>query len=111
MRIEIDTTRSLREQPGTGHNRWHPEIPPIARIAPGEEITLETRDSLDGQLTASSTAADLVRARFGLSHSLTGRFTSKGPSRAIAADLRISKVVDVPNALVSAVLPLDVFAD
>ena len=29
----------------------------------------------------------------------------------VAADLRISEVVDVPNALVSALLPLDVFED
>jgi formamidase len=29
----------------------------------------------------------------------------------VAADLRISQVVDVPNALVSALLPLDVFED
>src|SRR6476661_593423 len=72
LRIEIDRSRPLREQPGTGHNRWHPEIAPIARVAPGDEITLETRDSLDGQLTAASTSADLARARFGLSHPLTG---------------------------------------
>ena len=72
MRIEVDTTRPLREQPGTGHNRWHPGIGPIARIAPGEELTLETRDGLDGQLSPTSTAADLMSARFGLSHPLTG---------------------------------------
>jgi formamidase len=29
----------------------------------------------------------------------------------VAADLRISEVVDAPNALVSALLPLDVFED
>ena len=63
MRIEIDPTLLLSEQPGTGHNRWHPEIAPIARVAPGDEITLETRDGLDGQLTAASTAADLERPR------------------------------------------------
>jgi formamidase len=72
MRLHVDHTRPLREEPGTGHNRWHPEIAPIARVAPGEEITLETRDGLDGQLTASSTAGDLLTTRFGLSHPLTG---------------------------------------
>jgi formamidase len=29
----------------------------------------------------------------------------------VAADLRVSQVVDVPNAVVSALLPLDVFED
>jgi len=54
------------------HNRWHPGLEPIARVAPGEEITLETRDGLDGQLDRSSTAADLANVRFGRSHPLTG---------------------------------------
>jgi formamidase len=45
---------------------------PIARVAPGQEITLETRDGLDGQLARGSTAADLARVRFGRSHPLTG---------------------------------------
>ncbi len=72
MRVEVDSARRLREQPGTGHNRWHPGIAPIVRVEPGTELTLETRDGLDGQLTAASSAADLASARFGLSHPLTG---------------------------------------
>ena len=78
MRIAIDRTRPLHAQPGTGHNRWHPAIPPLARVAPGETITLETRDGLDGQLTADSTADDLAGARFGLSHPLTGPIFVEG---------------------------------
>jgi formamidase len=54
------------------HNRWHPGLEPVARVAPGEEITLETRDGLDDQLGRSSTAADLASVRFGRSHPLTG---------------------------------------
>ena len=78
MRIAIDRTRPLHAQPGSGHNRWHPAIPPLARVAPGETITLETRDGLDGQLTADSTAGDLAGARFGLSHPLTGPIFVEG---------------------------------
>ena len=65
------TTR-ISTEPGNVHNRWHPDLRPIARIAPGEAITLETRDGLDGQLDRSSTAADLATVRFGRSHPLTG---------------------------------------
>jgi formamidase len=72
VRIAIDPTLGLHEQPGTGHNRWHPGIAPIATVAPGEEITLETRDGLDGQLGPTATAADLATVRFGRSHPLTG---------------------------------------
>jgi formamidase len=72
MRVRIDHTLALHEQPGTGHNRWHPDIAPIVRVAPGEEVTLETRDGLDGQLGRTSTAAELMRVQFGRSHPLTG---------------------------------------
>ncbi len=38
------------------HNRWHPDLEPVASVRPGDEITLETRDGLDGQLTPSKLA-------------------------------------------------------
>jgi formamidase len=72
MRIAVDARRPLNEQPGSGHNRWHPDIPPIARVDPGVELTLETRDGMDGQMGVGSTAADLATMDFGLSHPLTG---------------------------------------
>ncbi len=27
--IRIDRSKTLLEQPGTGHNRWHPDIAPL----------------------------------------------------------------------------------
>jgi len=54
------------------HNRWHPALEPVASVAPGEEITLETRDGLDGQLTRESTHADAGLLDLGLGHPLTG---------------------------------------
>ena len=54
------------------HNRWHPDLEPVASVAPGEEITLETRDGLDGQLTKDSTHVDADHLDLGLGHPLTG---------------------------------------
>jgi formamidase len=54
------------------HNRWHPEIEPIAEIAPGEEVRLETEDGLAGELTRASAHADAGRLNLGLAHQLTG---------------------------------------
>jgi formamidase len=54
------------------HNRWHPDLEPIAEIAPGEEIRLETEDGLDGQLTRDSSHADAGDLDLGLGHPLTG---------------------------------------
>ena len=59
--------------PSTGaHNRWHPELEPVARVAPGDVVTLETRDGLDGQLTRASTHVDCGRFDDGRAHPLTG---------------------------------------
>jgi len=62
----------ISSEPGNVHNRWHPGLNPVARVAPAEELTLETRDGLDDQLHRTSTAADLATIRFGRSHPLTG---------------------------------------
>lgn len=53
------------------HNRWHPDIEPVAVVAPGDVVTLETRDGLDGQLTRESAHADCARFDDGLPHPLT----------------------------------------
>mgnify|MGYP000875909146 FL=1 len=47
--ISINRSQQLKDDPGTGHNRWHPDIDPILEAVPGEEVVLETRDASDGQ--------------------------------------------------------------
>ena len=54
------------------HNRWHPDLEPIASVAPGEEIRLETEEGLAAQLTRESTHADAGRLNLGLGHPLSG---------------------------------------
>jgi formamidase len=39
--IRIDRTKRLAEDPDTGHNRWHPDIPPVIRCDLGDEVILE----------------------------------------------------------------------
>jgi formamidase len=72
VRICVNLELPLADQPGTGHNRWHPDIEPIAFVEAGEELTLEVRDGADGQFTVASTAADISQLEFGRSHPLTG---------------------------------------
>ena len=72
QKITIDRARRLASEPGTGHNRWHPDIPPIVEVGEGEDLLLETRDAVDGDLGPSSTEADLARVRPGAIHPLTG---------------------------------------
>ena len=74
----IDRTRRLREQPESGHNRWHPEIPPIIEVEQHENIVIETRDASDGQVTHETTASDFEAMDQKVSHPLTGPVYIKG---------------------------------
>ena len=61
--IRIDRNKPLCDEPNCGHNRYHPDIAPAAEIGEGEEIALETRDALDGQITPGHHRRRLRRAR------------------------------------------------
>jgi formamidase len=54
------------------HNRWHPDLEPVVAVAPGADITLETRDGIDGQLSPASRHEDAGALDLGLGHPLTG---------------------------------------
>ena len=58
--IRIDRSKPLAAEPHLGHNRYHPDIDPVAEIGEGEEISLETRDSMDGQIKLGMSSADLA---------------------------------------------------
>ena len=55
--IRFDRSLPLAATPGLGHNRWHPEIAPVASVAPGEVVELDVRDGLDGQISTGMDAA------------------------------------------------------
>ena len=70
--IRIDRSKRLKEEPHTGHNRWHPDIPPIIEVAPGEEVALETRDAADVQIKKGVSSSDLANLDTKVAHPLTG---------------------------------------
>lgn len=76
--IAIDRTKRLKEEPHTGHNRWHPDIAPILEVEPGEEVVLETRDASDQQIQPRMTVADLLHLDPKVAHPLTGPVYIKG---------------------------------
>jgi formamidase len=78
MRLHVDTSRPLAEEPRSGHNRWHPDLPPLATVAPGDVITIETRDGFDGQLTRLSRHEDALSLALGRAHPLTGPIYVEG---------------------------------
>src|SRR5262249_8668395 len=63
------------------HNRWHPDLEPVAEVDVDEEVRLEAEDGLAGQLTRESTHADAGRLNLGLGHPLAGPLYVPGAER------------------------------
>src|SRR3954468_16754036 len=76
--IAIDRRKRLRDEPHTGHNRWHPDIAPLIEVEPGEDVAIETRDANDLQITSKTTAKDLEKLERTVAHPLTGPVYIKG---------------------------------
>ena len=76
--IELDYSKRCGDEPGKGHNRWHPDIPPAVEAECGEEVVLQTRHAFDGGVTPTSTASDLLNADLNVVHPLTGPVYVKG---------------------------------
>ncbi|HVH64416.1 MAG TPA: acetamidase/formamidase family protein [Candidatus Acidoferrum sp.] len=93
--VRIDGAKPLKAEPNTGHNRWHPDIPPILRVEPGDEVVLETRDAVDGQLTQDSTSADAGNVNLNVVHPLTGPVYIEG---AEPGDLLEVKILEIEPA-------------
>jgi formamidase len=57
--ISVDLRRSPEEQSPRPHNRWHPEIPPVAEADPGAVFRIECLDATGGQVLNSDSADDV----------------------------------------------------
>jgi formamidase len=76
-RIEIDRSRPVHEGAPNGHNRWHPDIAPVASVDPGQTVTFELRDSRDRQLGRRSRHEHLLGTP-SIAHPLTGPLEVRG---------------------------------
>jgi formamidase len=102
--IRIDRKTPLAAQPHSGHNRYHPDIAPALEVAEGEEVILETRDALDGQLGPDATVADLANADPNLVHPLTGPVFVKGAEPGDTLEIEFLDIIPQPTAF-SAIVP------
>jgi formamidase len=94
--IRIDRRKPLRDEPHTGHNRWHSDIPPVLTVDPGETVVLETRDAFDGAITPDTTAADLHRADLNVVHPLTGPVFINGAEPGDLLEVHIVEITPQP---------------
>lgn len=92
VKVHVDVERPLVSDHGTGHNRWHWDIEPLAHCADGDTLVMATRDALDGQVVPSSCSADVTDLDVARIHPLTGPVWIVG---AEPGDLLEVEVLDV----------------
>jgi formamidase len=88
----IKPGKRLSEQAELGHNRWHPDIPFLSKVKPGEEIIIETLDFLDSQILDSDDVSDVRDVDLTRAHPLTGPFYVEG---AEPGDLLVIDLLDI----------------
>jgi formamidase len=90
--VRVDYARTLPEEPETGHNRWHPDIPPVVRCDPGEEVVLQTRDAFDGQMGPQATLETVAAPNLNVVHPLTGPVYVNGAERGDLLEVEVLEV-------------------
>ncbi|WP_404924952.1 acetamidase/formamidase family protein [Mesorhizobium sp. ORM16] len=95
VEMKIHPSNPLGQDTAEGHNRWHPDIGPIARCRHGDTLVIETRDALDGQVTPETTLADLETIDSNLVHPMTGPVHIEG---AEPGDILEVEIVDIAPA-------------
>ncbi len=89
QRIRCEVGVPLAQQQELGHNRWHPEIPPLVTVRPGEDLILETPGYDDYQLLDDDSVADVVGIDLSRTHPLAGPIHVEGaePGDLLVVDL------------------------
>jgi formamidase len=88
----LDSTKRFTDQAKVGHNRWHPDIPPVATVKPGDSFRVHCREWFDGAIRNDDSAADIRDAPLTTVHALSGPFAVEG---AAPGDLLIVDILDL----------------
>ncbi|HAT11939.1 MAG TPA: formamidase [Planctomycetes bacterium] len=89
--IKVDLKKKP-EQQDVLHNRWHPDIPMIATVKPGDEFRVECVDWTGGQIKDDDSATDIKVVDLSKVHYLTGPIAVEG---AEPGDLLQVDILDV----------------
>src|SRR5258708_35207964 len=86
--IKVDLTKSAYENDMI-HNRWHPDIPIVAWVNPGDDFIIETCDWTGGFIKNNDSADDVRDVDLSIVPFLSGPIGVKGagPRDAPAVDL------------------------
>jgi formamidase len=90
--IGVDIKKSPRNQPTPLHNRWHPKIPPVAEVKPGDFFRVEAIDWTGGQIKDNDSANDVRDVDLDRVHYLSGPISVRG---AEPGDLLVVNIMDI----------------
>ena len=80
--FSVDQSKSMADQAVPGHNRWHPDIPPAASVAPGSDFRVECREWTDAQLGNNDSANDVRDVDLTSATCSAARSRSRAPNQA-----------------------------
>ena len=89
--IKVDTTVHPEELDCV-HNRWHPDIPMVAMVKPGDQFRVECIDWTGGQIANDDDATDIKEVDLTRVHYLSGPIGVEG---AEPGDLMVVDILDV----------------
>ena len=90
--FSLDSSKKFEDQEKIGHNRWHPDIPPVATVKPGDSFRVDCREWFDGAIVNDDSAEDILNAPLLTVHKLSGPFAVEG---AKPGDLLVVDILDV----------------
>src|ERR1700726_2755775 len=76
--IKVDLTQSAYENDKI-HNRWHPDIPIVEWVSPGDDFIIETYDWTGGFIKNNNSADDVRDIDLSIGPFLSGPIGGKGP--------------------------------
>jgi formamidase len=90
--FKVDLTKPMRDQEMPGHNRWHPDIPPVASVKPGSVFRIECKDWTDGQIKNDDNPNDIRDVDLSVVHVLSGPIEVEG---AKPGDILVVDILDI----------------
>ncbi len=75
--IKIDLSKSAYDHDNV-HNRWHPDIPMVAKVKPGDDFIVECFDWTGGQIKNDDDASDVRDVDLSQVHFLSGPIAVEG---------------------------------
>jgi len=90
--ISVDVNKPPDQQETPLHNRWHPDIPAVRTVKPGECFRIECLDWTGGQIANNDSADDIHNVDLNQVHYLSGPIAVEG---AQPGDLLVVDILDV----------------